>query len=284
MTTLCGRTRVRCLKLCGFIAPVKWAGEAEGSHAGRPGRKGRSGPRVALQVLAVWLSGSYFLCFIFAASWFPSLSCYLPVESGFYCLGRWLWVRPRATRGRGCRGWGTCVQAAVAWALPLWSSIWDLEGTLLTCVTPRETLLFLEGAPVYLSRNLLGNLACSVFGRETEILVLSVQALRWYWCGAAPTFLREACPGPSPRLCMPWARAVCGLSVGVIGRGSSGNLPRICLVFLSNELIRSQWVSLAFRTDWGASNFCSQHLGNASHMKKQSEVLGALLGAPSWSL
>ena len=88
---------------------------------------------------------------------------------------------------------------------------------MLTSVTPRKTLLFLEGAPVYLSRNLLGNLACSVFGRETEILVLSVQALQCCWCGASPTFLREACPGPSPRLCVCWARAVCGLGLGVIG-------------------------------------------------------------------
>lgn len=154
---------------------------------------------------------------------------------------------------------------------------------MLTSVTPRKTLLFLEGAPVYLSRNLLGNLACSVFGRETEILVLSVQALQCCWCGASPTFLREACPGPSPRLCVCWARAVCGLGLGVIGRGSSRNLPRICLVFLSNKPIRSRWVSLALHTDWGASDFSSQHLGNAGHMEKQSEVLGALLGAPSWS-
>lgn len=80
---------------------------------------------------------------------------------------------------------------------------------------------------------------------------------------------------------MPWARAVCGLSMEVIGRGSRGNLPRICLVFLSNEPIRSWWGSLALRTDWGASDFSNQHLGNASHVEKQSEVLGALLGAPS---
>ena len=73
MTTLCGRPIVRCLKLCGFIAPVKWAGEAEGSHAGRFGKE-RFGLWVASQVLAAWLSGSYFLHSFFPPVLFPFLS------------------------------------------------------------------------------------------------------------------------------------------------------------------------------------------------------------------
>lgn len=92
-----------------------------GTTQGDLGRRGL-GPRAASQVLATWLSGSYFLGSVFPIVQFPSLPQCVPRVCrwdsqpfcGFHNLGRRLGERPRAPKGRGYRGWGSCVQALVA--------------------------------------------------------------------------------------------------------------------------------------------------------------------------